>query len=57
MISKTYVNEIDVSKVKAGQKVEVMVDAFPEKRYSAVVMSVANIGEQLRMLMQRYSRL
>jgi len=47
MISKTYVNEIDVSKVKAGQKVEVMVDAFPEKRYSAVVMSVANIGEQL----------
>jgi hypothetical protein len=47
MISKTYVNEIDVSKVKAGQKVELLVDAFPEKRYTGVVTSVANIGEQL----------
>jgi len=47
MISKTYVNEIDVSKVRIGQKVEVMVDAFPEKKYSGTVTSVANIGEQL----------
>jgi Barrel-sandwich domain of CusB or HlyD membrane-fusion len=47
MISKTYVNEIDVSKVKTGQKVEIMVDAFPEKSYTGVVNSVANIGEQL----------
>jgi HlyD family secretion protein len=47
MISKTYVNEIDVSKVKVGQKVEIMVDAFPEKKYSGSVTSVANIGEQL----------
>jgi HlyD family secretion protein len=47
MLSKTYVNEIDVSKVKAGQKVEIVVDAFPEKQYSGVVTSVANIGEQL----------
>ena len=47
MISKTYVNEIDVSKVKPGQKVELMVDAFPEKSYTGSVISVANIGEQL----------
>ncbi len=47
MISKTYVNEIDVSKVKSGQKVEITVDAFPEKAYTGVVTSVANIGEQL----------
>jgi multidrug resistance efflux pump len=47
MISKTYVNEIDVSKVKPGQKVEIIVDAFPEKSYSGGVISVANIGEQL----------
>ncbi|NLV19493.1 MAG: HlyD family efflux transporter periplasmic adaptor subunit [Bacteroidetes bacterium] len=47
MISKTYVNEIDVSKVAAGQKVEVMVDAFPDKKYDGTVLSVANIGEQL----------
>jgi hypothetical protein len=47
MISKTYVNEIDVSKVKPGQKVEIEVDAFPDKQYTGVVTSVANIGEQL----------
>lgn len=47
MISKTFVNEIDVSKIKAGQKVEIVVDAFPEKSYTGSVVSVANIGEQL----------
>jgi hypothetical protein len=47
MISKTYVNEIDVSKVKTGQRVDILVDAFPEKKYSGSVISVANIGEQL----------
>lgn len=47
MISKTYVNEIDVSKVKTGQHVEIMVDAFPGKSYTGTVTSVANIGEQL----------
>ncbi|MCU0461537.1 MAG: efflux RND transporter periplasmic adaptor subunit [Bacteroidales bacterium] len=47
MISKTYVNEIDVSKVKTGQRVEIMVDAFPDKKYTGSVTSVANIGEQL----------
>jgi len=47
MISKTYVNEIDVSKVIAGQKVELLVDAFPDRSYTGSVLSVANIGEQL----------
>ena len=47
MQSKTYVNEIDVSKVNAGQKVEIVVDAFPERSYTGSVVSVANIGEQL----------
>lgn len=47
MISKTYVNEIDISKVKTGQKVDILVDAFPEKKYTGTVISVANIGEQL----------
>jgi hypothetical protein len=47
MLSKTYVNEIDVSKVSAGQRVEIQVDAFPERLYTGTVLSVANIGEQL----------
>ncbi len=48
MISKTYVNEVDISKVKAGQDVTIKVDAFPEEEYTGVVLQVANIGEQLR---------
>ena len=47
MNSKTYVNEIDISKVKKGQKVRIGVDAFPEKKYNGEVFEVANIGEQL----------
>jgi multidrug efflux pump subunit AcrA (membrane-fusion protein) len=47
MLSKTYVNEIDISKVKKGQKVRVGVDAFPEKKYTGFVLDVANVGEQL----------
>lgn len=46
MISKTYVNEIDISKVKTGQQVKVNIDAFPEREYSGIVSEVANIGEQ-----------
>jgi multidrug efflux pump subunit AcrA (membrane-fusion protein) len=47
MISQTYVNEIDVSKVKTGQKVVVTVDALPANSYTGTVTSVANIGEVL----------
>ncbi len=45
--SITYVNEIDISKVKPGQPVKVGIDAFPDKRFTATVASVANVGEQL----------
>lgn len=47
MNSKTFVNEIDISKVHAGQKVEIEVDAFPGKKLTGVVHTVANMGEQL----------
>ncbi len=47
MISKTYINEIDISKIKKGQSVEVGIDAFPEKKFQGVVTSVANIGQAL----------
>lgn len=48
MISTTYVNEVDVSRVKEGQDVTVKIDAFPDMSYSGTVIKVANIGEQLR---------
>ena len=47
LVSKTYVNEIDISRIKVGQKVKIGVDAFPEKIYSGFITEVANIGEQL----------
>jgi multidrug efflux pump subunit AcrA (membrane-fusion protein) len=47
MVSKTYVNEIDISKVKKGQKVKVGVDAFPDRKYNGEVIEIANVGEQL----------
>lgn len=48
MLSKTYVNEIDISKVQVGQEVRLGVDAFPEKSYTGRVIEVSNIGEQLK---------
>jgi hypothetical protein len=46
MISRTYVNEIDISKIKVGQPVKIGIDAFPEKQFTGKVTEVANIGEQ-----------
>ncbi len=47
MVSRTYVNEIDISKIRKGQEVRIGVDAFPDKKYTGEVMSIANIGQQL----------
>jgi hypothetical protein len=47
MISRTYVNEIDISKVKVGQEVRIGIDAFPDKKFTGKVTGVANVGEQL----------
>lgn len=46
MMSKTYVNEVDVRKVKTGQRVEVGLDAYPDKKLIGSVTRVANVGEQ-----------
>jgi len=47
MLSKTYVNEIDESKIKNGQTVDISIDAFPQKKFTGKVSYVANIGEKL----------
>lgn len=46
MISKTYVNEVDVRKIKPGQPVDVGLDAYPDKKLTGKVVRVANVGEQ-----------
>jgi len=47
MISKAYVSEVEVSKVKPGQPVTITVDAFPAKSFTGRVFTVGNIGEKL----------
>lgn len=46
MQSITYVNEVDIRKVKVGQPVVLHLDAFPEKRLTGKVTRVANVGQQ-----------
>ncbi|MBI5472801.1 MAG: efflux RND transporter periplasmic adaptor subunit [Ignavibacteriae bacterium] len=46
MQSMTSVSEVEVSKVKKGQKVRVRLDAFPEKEFAGILNSVATIGQQ-----------
>lgn len=48
MNSKTYVSEVDVSRVRQGQSVRIGVDAFPGRVYEGEVTQVANVGEQSR---------
>ena len=47
MISETFINEIDIAKIKIGQKVTLSIDAFPEKVLKGEVISVANIGQPM----------
>lgn len=46
MQSLTNVNEVDVSKIKQGQKVKIKLDAFPDKEFEGSVASVGTIGQQ-----------
>src|SRR5690606_8377407 len=46
MQSITYVNEVDIRKVKVSQPVTIGLDAFPEKTLTGKVSRVANVGQQ-----------
>ena len=48
MVSKSYINEVDISKVKTEQEVNISIDALPGRSYHGQVVSIANVGEQLR---------
>lgn len=47
LLSKIYVSEIEIRKVKPGLDVEIRVDAFPDKIFRGKIYTVANIGEKL----------
>lgn len=46
MESITYINEVDIQKIRLGQQVDIGLDAMPDKQLAGEVTSVANIGEQ-----------
>ena len=46
MISTTFINEVDIRKVKINQPVQIGLDAFPEKKLTGKVTRVARVGQQ-----------
>ncbi|MCT4622289.1 MAG: efflux RND transporter periplasmic adaptor subunit, partial [Schleiferiaceae bacterium] len=46
MLSKTYINEVDIRKVKVDQEVNISLDAFPKAKLKGKVTEVANVGEK-----------
>ena len=46
MNSMTYVNEVDIRRIKEGQIVNIGLDAFPDKKLTGKVTKVANVGMQ-----------
>ncbi len=45
LVTKTFINEIDIALIKIGQKVKIGIDAFPDKELTGEVFSVANMGQ------------
>ena len=46
MVSRTYINEVDIKKIRTGQQVNIGLDAFPKKKLTGKVINIANVGEQ-----------
>ncbi len=40
------VNEMEISRVKVGQKVEIVPDAFPDRKFTGTITSVSQIGRE-----------
>ncbi|NOY95407.1 MAG: HlyD family efflux transporter periplasmic adaptor subunit [Chlorobi bacterium] len=47
LVSETYVQEIDVTKLDIGDSVNITIDALPGKKYSGVISKIANIGQEM----------
>ncbi|MFT7034405.1 MAG: HlyD family secretion protein [Cyclobacteriaceae bacterium] len=46
MNTKTYVNEVDIRRIKKGQIVDIGLDAFPDKKFTGKITRVANSGQK-----------
>ena len=47
VISETYIDEIDITKISIGDTVNVTVDALPDDNFTGLVSNIANIGQEL----------
>ncbi len=47
LVSETYVQEIDITKISVGDSVSIKVDALPNKIYTGKISKIANIGQEL----------
>jgi len=47
LVSEMFVKEIDIAKVRLGQKVRMKIDAFPNKEYLGEIINIANIGQEI----------
>ena len=47
LVSETYVQEIDVTKIVEGDSVQIYIDALPDNLYSGRISKIANIGQEL----------
>lgn len=43
LIAEAYVPEVDLARIKTGQRVEITIDAFPGKSYSGVVKTIGKL--------------
>ena len=47
LVSETYVQEIDITKIAVGDTALITIDAIPGKQYSGTISKIANIGQEL----------
>jgi len=47
LVSETYVQEIDITKIAVGDSAIITIDALPGKKYSGSISKIANIGQEL----------
>lgn len=47
LISETYVQEIDITKIAVGDSADIYIDALPDNKYAGTITSIANIGTEI----------
>jgi len=47
MLSRIYISEIEINKIKPGMPVDITIDALQNKYFPGTISNIANIGEQL----------